>query len=94
MNRERARELLPIIRAYAEGKDVQLGSGKNEDGSVLWLDIPDPCWDGHGEYRIKPEPREFKLVIGKETGEIFKFDKDLPLTGYEIIKVREILDDE
>ena len=24
MNRERAKELLPIIQAYAEGKDVQI----------------------------------------------------------------------
>ena len=94
MNRERARELLPIIRAYAEGKDVQLGSGKNEDGSVLWLDIPDPCWDGHGKYRIKPEPRVF-WVHPDNIETILIPDKEARHEGYDeppFIKVREVLE--
>ena len=54
MNREEAKALLPIIQAYAEGKEIQL---KNNG---IWLDAkyhipfdkitPD-------EIRIKPEPK-------------------------------------
>lgn len=53
MTREEAKQLLPVIQAYAEGKDMQLCC----DGT--WLDakyqIP---FDNitHDEIRIKPEP--------------------------------------
>lgn len=55
MNRERAKELLPIIQAFAEGKDAQ------------WKDQSEPTWNdsrddesfiGNYDYRIKPEPFE------------------------------------
>ena len=93
MNRERAKELWPIIKAFGEGETIQYGEDLSSlsdlsDNGDLGFDVE------HFIYRIKPEPREFKLAIGPKTGEIFKFDKDLPWTGYEIIKVREVLDDE
>jgi hypothetical protein len=52
MTRERAKELLPIIQAYAEGKDVQVFDG------CQWHDLskPSPAFEGL-EYRIKPEPK-------------------------------------
>ena len=55
MNREEAKELLPIIQAFAEGKIIQFK--KKEDNE--WTDfleggiILSPCYD----YRIKPEPK-------------------------------------
>lgn len=54
MNRQQAKELLPIIQAFAEGKIVQF---KNAFGN--WVD----CCDGAlfnyppKDYRIKPEPK-------------------------------------
>lgn len=54
MNRQEAKELLPIIQAFAEGKIVQF---KNAFGN--WID----CCDGllfnypPKDYRIKPEPK-------------------------------------
>lgn len=52
MNRERAKELLPIIQAYAEGKDIQWYS----TALYRWEDAPAPDWHDRREYRIKPEP--------------------------------------
>ena len=52
MTREQAKELLPIIQAWAEGKNIQFLS----DGE--WHDINQAdftCY--HDKYRIKPEPK-------------------------------------
>ena len=55
MNRERAKELLPIIQAYAEGKDVQI---KLDNG---WMTLKSTSFYDDSEYRIKPEPREYYI---------------------------------
>ena len=61
MTREEAKELLPIIQAFAEGKDIQIRN-ITDDG---WDDINDDrmsfCAKAEA-YRIKPEPsyRPFK----------------------------------
>ena len=59
MTREEAKELLPIIQAWAEGKSIQY---QTDSGS--WSDITKdlyPC-NHPSLYRIKPEPnnRPFK----------------------------------
>ena len=52
MTREDAREMLPIIQAYAEGKTIQfLDGGK-------WLDVYETDFhESTYKYRIKPEPK-------------------------------------
>lgn len=52
MTREEAKELLPIMQAYAEGKTIQfLDGGK-------WLDLYESDFYKSPErYRIKPEPK-------------------------------------
>jgi len=56
MNREQAKELLPIIQAFAEGKQIQYQC--DTDG---WEDVEsfNPTWvvGDPSSYRIKPEPR-------------------------------------
>lgn len=52
MTREQAKELLPIIQAFADGKTIQY---KNEYG--LWIEIDCPIWSKFCQYRIKPEPK-------------------------------------
>ena len=52
MNRERAKELLPIIQAFAEGKDIQ-NKYSNDRG---WRAVEQPSFDDEILYRIKPEP--------------------------------------
>ena len=54
MTRDEAKKLLPVIQAFADGKDVQV---KQLDGS--WYDISNPGFGvGAENYRIKPEPLE------------------------------------
>lgn len=54
MNRERAKELLPIIQAFAEGKKVE--SALICDNGE-WSDDIYPLWSDGYVYRIKPEPK-------------------------------------
>lgn len=55
MNRKEAAELLPIIKAFAEGKDIEYRSkGFNEDWKKV-TQIPVLSFKSF-EYRIKPEP--------------------------------------
>lgn len=59
MNRKQAKELLPIIQAFAEGKTVQCRTNNTYD----WVNTNTPSFNpGLWEYRIKPEPtyRPFK----------------------------------
>ena len=53
MNRNNAKQLLPIIQAYAEGKVIQI----NRPFSG-WVDCDEPLFNGdQSSYRIKPEPK-------------------------------------
>ena len=60
MNRNQAKELMPIIHAFAEGKAIESRCIKGDKS--LWYDDEDPSFDDDLEYRIKPEPtyRPFK----------------------------------
>ena len=55
MTREEAKQLLPIIQAYAEGKTIEC-KGKSLFGS--WTEANSPSWSDNLEYRIKPELNE------------------------------------
>ena len=55
MNRKEAAKLLPIIKAYAEGKAIESRCIKGDKS--LWYDDEDPSFDNDLEYRIKPEPK-------------------------------------
>lgn len=62
MNREQAKELLSIIKAFSEGKVIQC---KHKDTYEEWKDIGFSCFNINSstyEYRIKPESmyRPFK----------------------------------
>lgn len=51
MDRKNAKELLPIIKAYADGKELQIKGITGE-----WRDLPAPAFDNPAsEYRIKPK---------------------------------------
>ena len=55
MNRNQAKDMLPIIQAYAEGKAIESRCIKGDKS--LWYDDEDPSFDDDFEYRIKPEPK-------------------------------------
>ena len=52
MTREEAKELLPIMQAFAEGKTIEYRGLGGE-----WKAAHTPTWSSHLFYRIKPEPR-------------------------------------
>jgi hypothetical protein len=101
MDRERAKELLPIIQAFAEGKAIQWRWRTH----TPWLPVLclGDLFDTEGfEYRIKPEPskpREWWINEYKR-GETFCYenrelaDKCAGLGRIRCIHVREVLDDE
>ena len=54
MTRERAKELLPIIKAYSEGKEIQW----NRKTTDSWEMCHDGLtWSDVHNYRIKPETK-------------------------------------
>lgn len=57
MTREEAKKLLPIIKAYAEGKAIESRYIKGDKS--LWYDEDEPSFDDVDdfEYRIKPEQK-------------------------------------
>ena len=60
MNRSEAKELLPIIQAFAEGKGVETKTGSG------WISIENMSFAGNPDsYRIKPEPeyRPFENTV-------------------------------
>ena len=50
MTREEAKQLLPIIQAYADGKTIQY-----LDKDFNWQDFDDQSFSGGFSYRIKSE---------------------------------------
>lgn len=73
MNKDTAKDYLPLVQALAEGKTIQV---INSDGS--WTDLINfVMMEDASKYRIKPEPKKqwcrmylVKGVIGN-TGECF-----------------------
>lgn len=52
MDRNQAKELLPIIKAFSEGKDIETKTGSG------WISIENMSFAGNPlQYRIKPEPK-------------------------------------
>lgn len=50
MDRQQAKELMPIIQAFAEGKTIQAAGGRG------WYDVDNINFNSC-KYRIKPEPK-------------------------------------
>ena len=52
MNRKEAKQLLPIIQAFSDGKDVETKTGSG------WMSIENMSFAGKPDsYRIKPDPK-------------------------------------
>jgi hypothetical protein len=96
-------ELCKILKAYAEGKTVQM---KNKKGD--WVDVPDfHKWQigtplqSNKQIRIKPEPREIWVVQYDGTLLHSVFEDQTRATEYvkgcnsktNMAKFREVLDE-
>lgn len=68
MTREEAKELLPLIQGYAEGKTIQF---LKIDGT--WRDMTEPNFSSPANYyRIKPEPKYRPFANAEECIEEMK----------------------
>ena len=88
MNAERAKKFLPLIAAVADGKTLQV---KGKDGNWYGTHLNDFDPD---RYRIKPEPRTFKMWLYHKTGRMYPLVDEIATgeTGeWEHITVREVL---
>lgn len=75
MTRKHAKEMLPIIAAYAEGETIQI-TDKWEDN---WKDSEDPAFDSapYMRYRIKPDPDPdpyAELKAAHAAGKVIQFN--------------------
>ena len=52
MTREEMKDLLPVMKAFADGKTIEYSS----DGD-LWIETDTPTWCSDKFYRIKPGPK-------------------------------------
>lgn len=97
MNKEYAKQLLPIIQAWVNGKIIQYRGIEEKDG---WYDVHSEnsidMFNPTVKWRIKPEPREFWLVVFRDNS--YLATKSLHETftykqaGLEIIHVIEKLE--
>lgn len=55
MTPERAKELLPIITAFAEGKRIEWRNTTDHNNQT-WRECSNPDWYDDIHYRIAPEP--------------------------------------
>ncbi len=101
MNRDRAKELLPIIEAFANGEMIQYRDRRHVEGHLsAWVDIInegffiDNLKPATDDYRIKPKPREFWICWDEiDRSPCAYFDHETLDGGWDnFIKVREVLE--
>lgn len=69
MTREEAKELLPIIQAYSEGKTIEVYNLPDN----TWYELDDPSFDGDTDlYRVAPEPKYRPFQNSEECWEEMK----------------------
>ena len=98
MTRDQVNKLLPIIKAFGEGKTIQYKS-PNSDWLTADKESEGLAFHNGFEYRIKPEPREFWLIKWKDGGisayNNLQYDTSRPISHInfdEQIHVKEVLD--
>jgi len=88
--RERVFGYVKILEAYLDGKEIQY----NDGGGWITLSIqPHFNFASDGEYRVKPEPREFYLSFDGIGNHSWLIKKGSISLGTKIL-VREVLDNE
>lgn len=84
MNKNNAKDYLPLVQALAEGKTIQV------EESGRWIDMFDVAWVELPErYRIKPEPRE--IIVWYNDGFVASVG-DVGAIGWKPVKFREVIE--
>lgn len=98
MNKDNAKDYLPLVQALSEGKVIQYKFQKS-DNSYAWIDlesIVDFCTPAEF-YRIKPEPREIwrnRFPNGIECGTFYSQEEARQLSVGEVqhVRYREVIE--
>ena len=87
-------EMIAVIRAFQEGKTVQ----HKIKGSTVWSDTENPTWNVLGrDYRIKPEPRVWFMVLDRDGDPFGVFNNEehaktcIKVQGSSYTKVVEVV---
>lgn len=89
MNKDNAKDFLPLVQALADGKTLQYKCSGWVDVDHLNTIVHDP-----DEYRIKPEPRTFEMWLYHPMGRMYPFVEGESFTEndeWERITVQEVL---
>ena len=87
MNRKEAAELSPLIKAFGEGKDIEMRSKNPHTQLNGWAKMDEFIF-GNFEYRIKPEPKYRPFKDAEECWQ--EMQKHQPI-GW--IKSKEVTED-
>lgn len=94
MTRERCKELLPVMTAFADGAEVQV----HRSGDV-WLTLPEPTFVDDAVYRVKPKPLEVWVAMAGEperpVGLAMTYDDAAKVESYlprRIVRMREVVE--
>ena len=78
MDKNNAKDFLPLVQALAEGKTIQYRKLSGE-----WIDAPTPPFHSHPDlYRIKPEPAVLWLVYDSRDRFRGTFESEAEATKY------------
>lgn len=75
MNKDTAKDYLPLVQALAEGKTIQLLD--KDLGGTKWVDLESPEFAWHVSfYRIKPEPKNGWIILVLHKNEIMSIENE------------------
>lgn len=84
MNKDNARDYLPLVQALAEGKTIQVKIHNFEGNFLHWEDEDNPTWRVPAEhYRIKPEPKKGWYRVALWSGTLGCRMVTLAISDYE-----------
>lgn len=92
MNREEAKQLLPIIEAYGKGSIIQT-THKGKDNWTDYPSVPMSFDDSlRLDYRIKPEPklRPWKPEEVPVAGFLIRFEKESMISASYLVIARDL----
>lgn len=98
MNKDNAKDFLPLVQAMAEGKVIQEWS-YGEACEKVWTDVDIvECSGKPSRYRIKPEPREIVLIefsdgsFRKARSDEVSYGGVPGISSARIIRYREVIE--
>lgn len=87
MNKNNASAYLPLVQALVDGNTIQFDDGGD------WVDVAelDTINYDHDEYRVKPKPRTFDLMIRELDGSICRWNPAHANNQWKRITVQEVM---